>query len=107
VLNIRQFEPHGPDAVTVHYTFFGFADDDAEMEAMRLKQINLIGPAGLVSMEDGLAIEIAQRGIAEDEDAFAVIEMGGSEVATESDFLGDEGPVRGFWNAYTQMMDLR
>ena len=107
VLNIRQFQPHGPDGVTVHYTFFGYADDDAELDAMRLKQINLIGPAGLVSMEDGLAIEIAQNGIARDADANAVIEMGGTDVAEESDFLGDESPVRGFWNAYTDMMGLR
>ena len=107
VLNIRQFQPHGPDGVTVHYTFFGYEDDDAETEAMRLKQINLIGPAGLVSMEDGLAIEIAQNGIAQDQDASAVIKMGGTGVDAEGDFLGDEGPVRGFWNAYTEMMELR
>ena len=107
VLNIRQFQPHGPDEVTVHYTFFGYEDDDAEIEAMRLKQINLIGPAGLVSMEDGLAIEIAQNGIAKDSDATAVIKMGGTGVAAEGDFLGDESPVRGFWNAYTEMMELR
>ena len=107
VLNIRQFEPHGPDSVTVHYTFFGFEDDDEQMDEMRLKQINLIGPAGLVSMEDGMAIEIAQKGIANDAEATAVIKMGGTGVAEEGDFLGDEGPVRGFWNAYTEMMELR
>jgi len=48
---------------------------------MRLKQINLIGPAGLVSMEDGLAIEIVQQGIAKDGGAEAIVEMGGKTVA--------------------------
>lgn len=104
VLNIRQFEPHGPESVTVHYTFFGYADDDADLREMRLKQINLIGPAGLVSMEDGLAIEIVQQGIARDPQANAIIEMGGREANDQSTFLASEDPVRGFWNGYRRLM---
>ncbi len=106
VLNIRQFEPHGPDGVTVHYTFFGYADEDQELTDMRLKQINLIGPAGLVSMEDGLAIEIVQQGIARDGGTEAIIEMGGRSVAADTTFMASEDPVRGFWNGYRRLMDM-
>jgi anthranilate 1,2-dioxygenase large subunit len=106
VLNIRQFEPHGPDGVTVHYTFFGYADEEPELTDMRLKQINLIGPAGLVSMEDGLAIEIVQQGIANDGGAEAIIEMGGKTVAPDTTFMASEDPVRGFWNGYRRLMGL-
>ncbi len=106
VLNIRQFEPHGPDGVTVHYTFFGYADEEPELTDMRLKQINLIGPAGLVSMEDGLAIEIVQQGIAKDGGTEAIIEMGGKTVAPDTTFMASEDPVRGFWNGYRRLMGL-
>src|SRR5260370_41614666 len=39
----------------------GYADDSPEMTLHWLRQANLVGPAGLVSMEDGEAIEIAHR----------------------------------------------
>ncbi len=42
----------------------GFEDDDEEMIQRRLKQANLVGPAGLVSMEDGAVGNFVQRGIA-------------------------------------------
>ena len=106
VLNIRQFEPHGPDSVTIHYYFFGYEDDDPELTEMRLKQINLIGPAGLVSMEDGLAIEIVQDGIAKDPNTEAIIEMGGREVLSGHGFLASEDPVRGFWTGYRELMGI-
>ena len=32
-------------------------DDDEQMTACRLKQANLVGPAGLISMEDSEAID--------------------------------------------------
>ena len=47
-----------------NWTYLGFADDTPEMRAMRLKQANLAGPAGFVSMEDGAVGGFVQRGIA-------------------------------------------
>ena len=55
--------------------------DDAELRAIRRKQANLVGPAGLVSMEDGHATEIVQQAIARDRDAASVVAMGGREIA--------------------------
>jgi anthranilate 1,2-dioxygenase large subunit len=61
---------------------FGYQDDPPEMSAHRLRQANLIGPAGLVSMEDGEAIEIAQRASASDPEATTVVELGGGETTS-------------------------
>ena len=47
------------------------------MTRHRLLQANLVGPAGLISMEDGEAVEIAHRSTLTDQGACNVIEMGG------------------------------
>lgn len=57
-------------------------------------------------MEDGLAIEIVQQGIARDGGAEAIVEMGGRTVAADTTFLASEDPVRGFWNGYRRLMGL-
>ena len=60
-LAVRQIRPRGVDEVEVFQTMLGYEDDPPEMTLHRLRQANLVGPAGLVSMEDGEAIEIAHR----------------------------------------------
>ena len=63
-LAVRQIVPRGVDATDLNWTYLGFADDTPELRAMRLKQDNLAGPAGFVSMEDGAVGGFVQRGIA-------------------------------------------
>ncbi|MEQ1887704.1 MAG: aromatic ring-hydroxylating dioxygenase subunit alpha [Alphaproteobacteria bacterium] len=53
VINLRFAIPLSVDETEVHYAYFAHQDDDAEMERHRLRQSsNLLGPCGLVSMED-------------------------------------------------------
>lgn len=53
VINLRFAIPAGHDKVEVHYAYFAHEDDDAEMVRHRLRQSsNLLGPSGLISMED-------------------------------------------------------
>lgn len=53
VINLRFANPISVDETEVHYAYFSHLDDDAEMERHRLRQSsNLLGPCGLVSMED-------------------------------------------------------
>ncbi len=52
-LAVRQIQPKGVDRTELVWTVLGFADDDKDMEELRLKVNNLVGPAGLISMEDG------------------------------------------------------
>src|SRR5262249_10576515 len=43
-LATRQIVPRGPHAFDLHWTFFGYADDDEAMTRRRLRQANLMGP---------------------------------------------------------------
>jgi anthranilate 1,2-dioxygenase large subunit len=102
---VRQIVPRGTHRTDLNWTLIGFADDTPEQRLMRLKQANLIGPAGYVSMEDGCVGGFVQRGIAGAGDERAVVEMGGSG-AESSESRVTEASVRGFWKAYRASMGL-
>lgn len=102
-LAVRQVVPLGVDRMELLWTYFGFADDPPEMNKRRLKQQNLVGPAGFVSMEDGCVGGFVQRGIAAAGDKISVIEMGGS-TAESQPTRATEASVRGFWKAYRHHM---
>jgi phenylpropionate dioxygenase-like ring-hydroxylating dioxygenase large terminal subunit len=104
-LAARQVVPRGPDRTDLHWTLFGFADDDEEMTRRRLLQSNLVGPAGYISMEDGVATDFVRRGVAAAPDRASVIEMGGSSVATSESRI-TETAVRGLWQAWRSHMDI-
>jgi phenylpropionate dioxygenase-like ring-hydroxylating dioxygenase large terminal subunit len=104
-LAARQVVPRGVDRTDLHWTLFGFADDDAEMTERRLLQSNLVGPAGYISMEDGAATGFVRRGVLAAPDRASVIEMGGSAVATSESRI-TETAVRGLWQAWRAHMDL-
>jgi anthranilate 1,2-dioxygenase large subunit/terephthalate 1,2-dioxygenase oxygenase component alpha subunit len=102
-LAVRQILPRGPQAMDLHWTYLGFADDTPAMRRRRLKQANLVGPAGYVSMEDGCVGGFVQRGAAAAGDALSVVNMGG-EGAESQDTRATEASVRGFWKAYRHYM---
>jgi anthranilate 1,2-dioxygenase large subunit/terephthalate 1,2-dioxygenase oxygenase component alpha subunit len=104
-LAVRRLVPQGLARSELVWTLFGFADDDAQMTARRLRQANLIGPAGYISMEDGAAPGFVQRAVATASDLVSVVEMGGASVATEDNRV-TEAAVRGFWKAYRARMGL-
>src|SRR5262249_60468461 len=52
-LAVRRLIPHGLDKSELAWTCFGFADDDEAMTERRLRQGNVIGPAGHTSLGDG------------------------------------------------------
>jgi len=102
---VRQTVPRGVDGMDLHWTFVGFADDTPEMRTRRLKQANLAGPAGFVSMEDGCIGGFVQRGAAAAENEIAVVEMGGYESESQNT-RATEASVRGFWKNYRRLMEL-
>jgi anthranilate 1,2-dioxygenase large subunit len=105
-LAVRQVLPKGVGNFELVWTCFGYADDDAELAAMRLKQFNLIGPAGLISMEDGEATELVQRAAeAAEPGAAEVIEMEGRGVERAGSLLS-EGNIRAFWQVYRDTLGL-
>ncbi|MFL6800121.1 MAG: aromatic ring-hydroxylating oxygenase subunit alpha [Xanthobacteraceae bacterium] len=104
-LAVRQLVPHGAERSELVWSCFGFVDDDAAMTERRLRQANLIGPAGYISMEDGAAPGFVQRAAATAADQLSVVEMGGASTAS-ADNRVTEAAVRGFWKAYRRHMAL-
>jgi len=102
-LAVRQVLPKGLDRTELNWTYIGYADDSPEQRTVRLKQLNLVGPAGFISMEDGAVGGFVQRGIAGAQGMEAVVEMGGDETGS-SEGRATETSVRGFWKAYRTHM---
>lgn len=104
-LATRQVRPLGPGAMELYWTYFGFEDDAAERTAARLQQLNLVGPAGYISMEDGEAIRLVQQSIsAETKGAASFIEMGGRGPIVDADHVVTEVCTRGLWKQYANAM---
>jgi anthranilate 1,2-dioxygenase large subunit len=104
-LAVRQIVPYSVESFELVWTHFGYADDDDAMQEIRLKQTNLIGPAGYVAMEDGEAVEIVQRAITRDADAHSWIAMGGGR-AEDAEHLVTESAIVGFWENYRRLMGI-
>lgn len=103
-LAVRQVLPKGVARTELNWTYVGYTDDTPEQRKVRLKQSNLVGPAGFISMEDGAVGGFVQRGIAGAMDQEAIVEMGGGG-AESSEGRATETSVRGFWKAYRAHME--
>jgi anthranilate 1,2-dioxygenase large subunit len=99
----RQLLPKGPNAFELVFHFFGYQDDDAALRKLRIKQANLVGPAGYISMEDTEATELVQRGVAADGAVTSVIDMG-RDAPDQTDTLITEALIRAFWAGYRSLM---
>jgi salicylate 5-hydroxylase large subunit len=104
-LATRQLVPRGPGEFELAWTFFGYASDDAEMRLRRLRQANLMGPAGYVSADDSEAMKISQAGVGAYPEAVGVMEMGGRGWRDEPHIV-TESVIRGFYDYYRKVMEL-
>ncbi|MES3000654.1 MAG: aromatic ring-hydroxylating dioxygenase subunit alpha [Pseudomonadota bacterium] len=102
-LAVRQVLPKGLERTELNWTYLGYAGDTPEQRTVRLKQLNLVGPAGFISMEDGAVGGFVQRGIAGAHDHEAIVEMGGNDT-NSAEGRAVENSVRGFWKAYRAHM---
>jgi anthranilate 1,2-dioxygenase large subunit len=75
------------------------------MRALRLKQANLVGPAGYISMEDTEATELVQQGVIRDQSETSIIDMG-KDSPGQTDTLITETLIRSFWRGYRQLMNV-
>ena len=101
----RQLLPKGPSNFELIFHFFGYTDDTPELRALRIKQANLVGPAGYISMEDTEATELVQRGIHRHDGRESLILMG-YDRPEQQDSLITESLIRKFWIGYQRLMDL-
>ena len=104
-LAIRQIVPRGPSRTELIWTFFGYEGDDEAMTERRLRQANLMGPAGLVSLDDGEVLKAAQEGVRLAGERTALAEMGG-RTWEDSDYMVTEAALRGFYRYYKNIMEL-
>ena len=105
-LATRQLIPRGVNQSDLVWTYFGFEDDDEETTRMRLTQINLVGSAGMVSVEDAAVCEMMQRAFADGEEGASFIEMGGKTLESGGSSKLSERAIRNFWHNYRQYMGL-
>ena len=105
-LAIRFFVPRGVDKTELFWFYLGVEDDTPEQTEMRLRQANLTGSAGLVSLEDGCINEFVQRGIIGSEEERSFLQMGGRQVESSEDSRATEVAIRGFWDGYRRLMDF-
>jgi salicylate 5-hydroxylase large subunit len=104
-LATRQIVPRGAQAFDLNWTFFGYAVDDDQMTERRLRQANLMGPGGLVSMDDGEIIARAQDGFRQAAEAAGFNEMGGRDYA-DADHMVTDVALRAFYRGYRKVMGL-
>jgi phenylpropionate dioxygenase-like ring-hydroxylating dioxygenase large terminal subunit len=105
VMAVRHFLPRGPHRTDLHWIFLGYADDTPELRTRRLRQLNLAGPAGYVSMEDGCIGGFVERGAAAADDHTSILEMGGTDTKGQ-ETRATEAAIRGFWRFWRGLLDI-
>ena len=104
-LATRQLITRGTGEFELYWTFFGYANDSEEMKAKRLRQANLMGPSGFVSIDDSEVMKFSQDGISPYDGAAGVMEMGGRDWKDE-DHIVTESVIRAFYDYYRKVMEL-
>jgi len=104
-LGVRQIIPNGPNSLIMEWTMFGYEDDDEEMQRHRLRQGNLMGPAGFLGLEDNEAMKFVQEGLRRSTTDNNVIMLDANKVGT-SDTLISEAAIRAMYQYYRKVMEL-
>jgi phenylpropionate dioxygenase-like ring-hydroxylating dioxygenase large terminal subunit len=100
---VRVIRPKGVDKTELDWLHLGFADDDAAMTERRLRQGNLVGAAGYISLEDGCVGGFVQRALMGHDEDSGIVMLGGHEAETEPP-RASEAAVRGFWKKYRALL---
>src|SRR5580704_4708176 len=105
-LGIRQIVPTGPHEFIMKWTMFGFAGDDEAMTRHRLRQGNLMGPAGFLGLEDNEAIKFVQDGMQRVPNGRHIVKLDPATPAGTSDTLISESAIRAMYRHWREAMDL-
>ena len=102
-LAVRVIRPRGVDKTELDWFHLGYADDDAAMTERRLRQGNLVGAAGYISLEDGCVGGFVQRAITSNDADSGIVALGGHDAAPQP-FRATEVAIRGFWKKYRTLV---
>jgi anthranilate 1,2-dioxygenase large subunit len=105
-LGVRQIVPTGPHEFIMKWTMFGFEGDDEEMTRHRLRQGNLMGPAGFLGLEDNEAIKFVQDGMQGVPNGQHVVKLDPAVPTGTSDTLISESSIRGMYRHWRAEMGL-
>ncbi len=105
-LGIRQIVPTGPHEFIMKWTMFGFAGDDDAMTRHRLRQGNLMGPAGFLGLEDNEAIKFVQDGMLGVPGGRHFVELDPATATGSTDTLISEAAIRGMYRHWREVMGL-
>jgi anthranilate 1,2-dioxygenase large subunit len=100
---VRAIKPRGIERTELEWIHLGFDGDDEAMTERRLRQGNLVGAAGYISMEDGCVGGFVQRALRSNDDDSGVVLMGGYDAASQP-FRSSEAAIRGFWKKYRALI---
>jgi anthranilate 1,2-dioxygenase large subunit len=104
-LGVRQIVPDGPHEFIMKWTMFGFEGDNEEMTRHRLRQGNLMGPAGYLGLEDNEAIKFVQDGMRRVPGGQHVVKLDPDTTGT-SDTLISEAAIRAMYKHWREAMEL-
>jgi anthranilate 1,2-dioxygenase large subunit len=104
-LGVRQIVPTGPNEFIMKWTMFGFEGDDEEMTRHRLRQGNLMGPAGFLGLEDNEAIKFVQDGMLNVKNGEHIVELDPGVMGT-ADTLISEASIRAMYRHWRSEMGL-
>jgi anthranilate 1,2-dioxygenase large subunit len=105
-LGIRHIVPNGPHEFIMKWTMFGFEGDDDEMTRHRLRQGNLMGPAGFLGIEDNEAIKFVQDGMQRVPDKEHLVMLDPDIAAGSSESLISEAAIRAMYRHWRAEMGL-
>jgi len=105
-LGVRHIVPAGPHEFVMKWTMFGFEGDDEEMTRHRLRQGNLMGPAGFLGLEDNEAMKFVQDGMIRVPGGRHVVELDPAIEAGTADTLISEAAIRAMYRHWRQEMGL-
>ena len=105
-LGIRHIVPTGPHEFIMKWTMFGFEDDDEEMTRHRLRQGNLMGPAGFLGLEDNEAIKFVQDGMQRVPNGKHLVKLDPANPAGTSDTVISESAIRAMYKYWRKEMNI-
>ena len=103
-LGVRHIVPNGPHSQIMIWTMFGYETDTAEMTRHRLRQGNLMGPAGFLGLEDNEAIKFLQEGVRRSPSDHGILKLGGTSEGTGG--IISESAIRSMYRHYREVMEL-
>lgn len=105
-LGIRHIVPTGPNEFIMKWTMFGFEGDDEEMTRHRLRQGNLMGPAGFLGLEDNEAIKFVQDGMLGVPGGEHLVKLDPGTEAGTADTLISEAAIRAMYRHWRDAMGI-